>query len=69
MPSRVRALRAAILPDLVEGGLTDAERDRRWRQLALLYLAQQLSLYPPATSRGTRAPNGCSRPSSGWRRT
>jgi 1-acyl-sn-glycerol-3-phosphate acyltransferase len=46
VPSRVRALRAAILPDLVEGGLEDAERDRRWRQLARLYLAQQLSLYP-----------------------
>ena len=46
VPSRVRALRAAILPDLVEGGLSDAERERRWGQLARLYLAQQLSLYP-----------------------
>ena len=56
MPSRVRALRAAILPDLVEGGLTDAERDRRWRQLALLYLAQQLSLYPAGYLEGTPSP-------------
>ena len=46
VPSRVRSLRAAILPELVEGGLTDSERDRRWSQLARLYLAQQLSLYP-----------------------
>jgi 1-acyl-sn-glycerol-3-phosphate acyltransferase len=46
VPSRVRALRAAILPELVEGGLSDAERERRWGQLARLYLAQQLSLYP-----------------------
>jgi 1-acyl-sn-glycerol-3-phosphate acyltransferase len=46
VPSRVRALRTAILPGLVEGGLDDAERDRRWEQLARLYLAQQLSLYP-----------------------
>jgi hypothetical protein len=43
----VRALRTAILPELVEGGLSDAERDRRWDQLARLYLAQRLSLYPP----------------------
>jgi 1-acyl-sn-glycerol-3-phosphate acyltransferase len=46
VPSRVRALRTAILPQLVEGGLADAERDRRWEQLARLYRAQQLSLYP-----------------------
>jgi len=46
VPSRVRTLRAAILPELVEGGLSDAERERRWAQLARLYLAQQLSLYP-----------------------
>jgi 1-acyl-sn-glycerol-3-phosphate acyltransferase len=46
VPSRVRALRAAILPELVEGELSDAERDRRWDQLARLYLAQRLSLYP-----------------------
>jgi 1-acyl-sn-glycerol-3-phosphate acyltransferase len=46
VPARVRALRTAILPELVEGGLSDAERDRRWDQLAQLYLAQRLSLYP-----------------------
>jgi 1-acyl-sn-glycerol-3-phosphate acyltransferase len=46
VPARVRALRTAILPELVEGGLSDAECDRRWDQLARLYLAQQLSLYP-----------------------
>jgi 1-acyl-sn-glycerol-3-phosphate acyltransferase len=47
VPARVRALRTAIVPELVEGGLTDAERDRRWDQLARLNLAQRLSLYPP----------------------
>lgn len=46
VPGRVRGLRAAILPEMVEGSLTDAERDRRWGQLERLYLAQQLSLYP-----------------------
>src|SRR5262249_60823348 len=49
---RVRALRTAILPELVEGGLSDAERDRRWDQLARLYLAQRLSLYPPGYLEG-----------------
>ena len=56
VPSRVRGLRAAILPDLVEGGVTDDERDRRWRQLALLYLAQQLSLYPAGYLEGSPSP-------------
>jgi hypothetical protein len=48
----VRALRTAILPELVEGGVSDAERDRRWDQLARLYLAQRLSLYPPGYLEG-----------------
>jgi 1-acyl-sn-glycerol-3-phosphate acyltransferase len=52
VPSRVRALRTAILPELVAGGLSDAERDRRWDELARLYLAQQLSLYPPGYLEG-----------------
>jgi 1-acyl-sn-glycerol-3-phosphate acyltransferase len=52
VPARVRALRTAILPELVEGGLSDAERDRRWDQLARLYLAQRLSLYPPGYLEG-----------------
>jgi 1-acyl-sn-glycerol-3-phosphate acyltransferase len=52
VPTRVRALRTAILPDLVEGGVSDAERDRRWDQLARLYLAQRLSLYPPGYLEG-----------------
>jgi 1-acyl-sn-glycerol-3-phosphate acyltransferase len=52
VPARVRALRTAILPELVEGGLSDAERDRRWGQLARLYLAQRLSLYPPGYLEG-----------------
>ncbi len=53
VPGRVRSLRAAILPDMVEGGITDAERERRWRQLARLYLAQQLSLYPAGYLEGS----------------
>jgi len=44
---RVKALRAAILPEMVEDKVDEAERNRRWRQLADVYVAQQLSNYPP----------------------
>ncbi|MCX5797112.1 MAG: lysophospholipid acyltransferase family protein [Elusimicrobia bacterium] len=47
VPNRVRALRSAILPEMAEGSIDEAERARRWGQLADLYLAQQLCLYPP----------------------
>lgn len=45
--SRVKKLRSAILPDMVKGEISEVERERRWRQLADCYLAQQLSFYPP----------------------
>lgn len=44
---RVRTLRTKILPDMVAGKVDAKERQRRWRDLADLYLAQQLSSYPP----------------------
>jgi 1-acyl-sn-glycerol-3-phosphate acyltransferase len=44
---RVRTLRTKILPDMVAGKLDPTEKQRRWRDLADLYLAQQLSSYPP----------------------
>lgn len=44
--ARVKRLRAAIVPDLVTGELTEAERAARWRQLADVYLVQQLHCYP-----------------------
>jgi hypothetical protein len=43
--ARIKRLRTAILPDMVHGELTEAECARRWRQLADLYLAQQLHCY------------------------
>jgi hypothetical protein len=43
----VKKLRTAVLPDMVQGDLPEAERARRWAQLADMYLAQQLSCYPP----------------------
>ena len=44
--ARVKRLRTAILPDLVTSDLPEAERAARWRQLADLYLVQQLWCYP-----------------------
>lgn len=44
---RVKALRAAVLHDMLHGEISDAERERRWNQLADLYLAQSVSFYPP----------------------
>ena len=42
---RIKRLRSAILPDMVHGQTTEEENARRWRQLADLYLAQQLHCY------------------------
>ena len=44
--ARVKRLRTAILPELVTSELTETERAARWRQLADLYLVQQLHCYP-----------------------
>ena len=43
--ARVKRLRSAILPDMVHGEITEKENARRWRQLADLYVAQQLHCY------------------------
>jgi hypothetical protein len=45
--ARVKQLRIAILSDMVADKLTEQERSRRWDQLADMYIAQQLSHYPP----------------------
>jgi hypothetical protein len=44
---RVKNLRKAILPAMIEGDLSQDEWQSRSDQLADMYLAQQLSLYPP----------------------
>ena len=44
---RVKALRMKIMPDMVNGRVNPEERARRWRQLADIYVAQQVSNYPP----------------------
>src|SRR5438132_8781750 len=43
---RAKRLRTAIVPGLISEELSQAERDRRWNQLADIYLAQQLACYP-----------------------
>ena len=43
---RVKLLRTAIVPDMAAGKLPEPELQRRWRHLADMYLAQQLSCYP-----------------------
>jgi hypothetical protein len=43
--NRIKRLRTAILPDMVHGELSEEESARRWRQLADLYVAQQLHCY------------------------
>lgn len=43
---RVKALRTALVPELVAGTLSPEEQEQRWTLLAKLYLAQQLAFYP-----------------------
>ena len=43
--TRIKGLRAAILPEMVHGELSETEQARRWHQLADLYLTQQLHCY------------------------
>jgi 1-acyl-sn-glycerol-3-phosphate acyltransferase len=43
---RVKALRTVILPDMIEGKVTEEERASRWRDLAACYYAQQIAHYP-----------------------
>jgi 1-acyl-sn-glycerol-3-phosphate acyltransferase len=56
VPARVKRLRSAILPDMADDKIDEAERQRRWKQLADLYLAQQLSNYPPDYVRSNPTP-------------
>lgn len=43
---RVKRLRTAIVPDMMAGRVTPEERQRRWRDLAAAYYAQNISHYP-----------------------
>ena len=54
--ARVKQLRVAVLPDMVQCAIDPQERDRRWRQLADMYLAQQLACYPPDYLRSDPTP-------------
>lgn len=54
--ARVKRLRQAILPDMVKGEIDDKERDRRWKQLGDVYLAQQIANYPADYVRANALP-------------
>ncbi len=54
--ARVKRLRTAIVPVIIQGELTEAERARRWRQLADIYVAQQLHCYSGDYLAGAPAP-------------
>lgn len=54
--ARVKRLRTEILQDMVHGDIDETERSRRWRQLADMYIAQQISHYPPDYIRSDPTP-------------
>ena len=56
--ARVKRLRTAILPDMVAGKVTPDERERRWRDLAACYYAQQMSHYPARLHSARKKPTG-----------
>jgi 1-acyl-sn-glycerol-3-phosphate acyltransferase len=43
---RVKRIRSVILPDMMASRVTPEEREQRWRDLAALYYAQNISHYP-----------------------
>ena len=44
--SRIKSLRMVIVPEMTRNELSREEHRRRWKQLASIYLVQQLSFYP-----------------------
>jgi hypothetical protein len=45
--ARVKLLRKAILPNMIDGNLDETERTRRWNHLNDMELAQALHFFPP----------------------
>ncbi len=43
---RIKALRMKIIPDMIQGTIEPSDRTTRWKELANLYLAQQVASYP-----------------------
>lgn len=54
--ARVKKLRQAILPEMSKAAMSKSERERRWRHLADVYLAQQLDFYRPDYVRSRPTP-------------
>lgn len=53
---RIKRLRTVLLPDLIDGVLTDKARNERWSHFADLYLVQQLHCYPDSYLAGSDSP-------------
>lgn len=45
--SRVKSLRTVMVPEMTQGKISTQDRELRWRHLYDMYLAQQISCYPP----------------------
>jgi hypothetical protein len=43
---RIKQLRSKMVPNLTAGEISTTDRDRIWRNLASIYLAQQVASYP-----------------------
>ena len=43
---RIKQLRSRLVPKLTEQGITPAEKNRIWKQLSEIYVAQQIEAYP-----------------------
>lgn len=53
---RIKALRTVIVPDLLDETMSEADKAERWRQLADLYLVQQLHCYPGSYLENSTSP-------------
>jgi len=51
--ARVKNVRMKVFPEIARGEVKAEERDRRYRQLADTYLAQQIALYPEGYLEGS----------------
>ncbi|MCB1277706.1 1-acyl-sn-glycerol-3-phosphate acyltransferase [Prosthecobacter sp.] len=53
---RIKTLRTAIMPDLLDETISEADKAARWRHMADLYLVQQLHCYPGSYLDTSEAP-------------
>lgn len=54
--NRIKRLRSAILPDMVDNKVDERERARRWEQLSRIYYAQMIEFFPRALPDASSSP-------------